>query len=88
MYHEWFRHLQDENAQEAFKKKITSSKEVLERLDNILTEEEKNLDKNETTTKAFEDPNWAYKQAFYNGFRASNAFIKKLIRLDQQKETK
>ncbi len=53
----------------------------------LLQEEESNLEHMDRSTKAFDNPNWAYRQAYNNGFRSCLAMLNKLINLDQ-KETK
>lgn len=86
MYTIWTKHLLDDQ-KELFKNQVIGSKDVLERLADILKEEEKQLDRSEMDIKCFEDPNWTYKQAYKNGQRSALQMMIKLIDLDQQ-ETK
>jgi hypothetical protein len=86
MYTKWTQHLKDEEEKARFENTILSSKKVLDRLIQILDEEEQALDRSELDIKSFDHPGWAYKQAFKNGYRSSLGVLKKLIDLDQQKK--
>jgi len=83
----WTQHLKDPDERTAFESSVIGSKRVLNRLMEILTEEETALDRSELDVKVFDIPNWAYLQAYKNGQRACLANLKKLIDLDQQKGT-
>jgi hypothetical protein len=83
----WTQHLKDPEERTAFESSILGSKRVLNRLMEILQEDETALDRSEIDIKTFEHPNWAYKQAYKNGQRNCIANLKKLIDLDQQKGT-
>src|SRR5437016_6373951 len=87
MFIDWTKNLKDADTKSKFEKKLLSSKPVLERLTQLLDERQEHLDANELSVKSFDNPNWAYKQAFNNGFRSALNIAKKLIDLDQQKET-
>jgi len=87
VYTKWTSHLSDPEEKQRFENQIISAKPVLERLAQLITEDEGNLDKVELGVKQFEVPNWDYRQAYYNGSRASLHSIKKLIDLDQQEIT-
>lgn len=84
MFTKWTSHLSDPEEQLRFKNQIVSAKPVLDRLAQLISEDEQNLDKVELHVKQFEVPNWDYRQAFYNGSRSSLNSLKKLIDLDQQ----
>lgn len=84
MYADWTRHISDPKEREEFERSIQGSKRVLQRLASLLDERTASIDASEISVKQFDNPSWAYKQAFQNGFRASNAITKKLINLDQQ----
>lgn len=83
----WTKHLKDQELKDEFEKYIRGSKRLLERLDQLLKEEEGNLDHIEMSTKTFDSPNWAYRQAYNNGFRCCLKMLHKLINLDH-KDTK
>lgn len=84
MYFKWTQHLSTDQEREKFKNEIVGAKRVLERLYDIIEEDEQSLTSKEISVKAFEDPNWPYRQAYYNGSRATLNALKRLINLDQQ----
>lgn len=86
MYTKWTQHLKDPEEKTRFENQVLNSKTVLERLLQILNEEEQALDRSELDIKAFDQPGWAYRQAFKNGYRSCLGVLKKLIDLDQQKK--
>jgi len=84
MYIDWTRHISDPKEKEAFEQSILGSKRVLERLMELMDERELSIDVSERGLKQFDNPNWAYKQAFNNGFKSCLGIVKTLIDLDQQ----
>lgn len=84
MYLKWTQHLDDQEQKERFKNEVLGSRKVLQRLADILKEDMQSLESKEISVKAFEDPNWAYRQAYYNGGKATYAALLKLIDLDKQ----
>jgi hypothetical protein len=84
MYLDWTKHLTDVKEQDRFQKSVLGSKQVLDRLGAILKEYEKSLDRSETDVSTYETPNWDYKQAHKNGYRACLTKIRDLINLDQR----
>lgn len=87
MYTKWTSHIKDPEVKKHFEGQVVSAKDVLDRVHTLLREEEHALERSEVDIKSFDSPNWAYKQAYKNGYRASLGFVTKLIDLDQQ-ETK
>lgn len=81
----WFKHLKDPSEQERFQNSIYGAKEVLNRIKTIIEEEERDLYQTERDSRSFDTPNWAYKQAYKNGFLSALNIIKKLVDLDQQR---
>ena len=79
MISDWTKHLKDAD-KTRFKNSIYGSKAVLERLDDLLTEYEKDLVRTEVD---YNSPNWDYRQADANGYRRCLQKIKTLINLDQ-----
>jgi hypothetical protein len=59
----WFMDL-PKDQQEGFKKQISSSKDVLEKLEKIIKDKIKEV----VLTEDYENPSWAYKQADRNGY--------------------
>lgn len=86
MYTKWTQHLKDPEEKERFVNSILGSKIVLRRLQDLLKEEEQSLDRSETDIRIFDQPNWAERQAFKNGYRSCLGVLQKLIDLDHQKD--
>lgn len=84
MITQWFTHLATEKEQSEFKKTVESSKSVLDHLRVLLKREKTALEAAEINPKFYETPNWDYKQAYSNGFKAGLAFIDNIINLDQR----
>ena len=87
MYARWTSHLKDENNIREFKRLIYSSKEVLDRLKDIIEEDEASLTRSEMNPKTYENGSWSHLQAHKNGIRQYLCQIKTLIDLDQQEGT-
>ena len=86
MYTKWTQHLKDPEEKERFVNSILGSKIVLRRLQDLLKEEEQSLDRSETDIRVFDQPNWAERQAFKNGYRSCLGVLQKLIDLDHQRD--
>ena len=80
----WTKHLKTEEEKEQFNKRLKSSRYVLGRLQELLDEEKAGLEAAEISPKIYETPNWDYKQAHTNGFKAALKMVSKLITLDQE----
>lgn len=87
MYSVWTKHLANEKDKDDFKRTLQGSRTVLNRLKAIMDEDENSLTKNEISPKVFEDPNWAYKQAYANGYRSCLRLMKTLVDIDNQIQT-
>jgi hypothetical protein len=87
MYSIWTQHLDTEEAKERLRQTISSSKTTLDRLKDIIVERENVINSIETGVEIYSKPGWDALLAHYNGEKASLKFVKKLIDLDQQKET-
>ncbi len=85
MYTRWTEHLKTDEEKEAFRKKIYSAKEVLDRLKNMLEDDYMLLDRTEEDQRIYGIANWAYLQAHKNGNRQVLKTIHNLVNLDQQK---
>ena len=59
----WFMDL-PKDQQEGFKRQISSSKDVLEKLENILKDKIKEV----VLSDDYDSPSWAFKQADRNGY--------------------
>jgi hypothetical protein len=83
MITQWTKNLRTEEDKKRFESTLQGSKIILDRLQQLLEEEEKDIDYSETNLGTYETPNWAAKQAHKNGQRAMLQKIKSLINLDQ-----
>ena len=81
----WTKHIKDETEKVEFEKYIKGSKRLLDRLKEIVDEEEQSLNRSETDIKTFDQPNWENRQAYKNGYRACLNIMKKLVNVDQNK---
>lgn len=87
MYTRWTSHLNTDEEKESFRREIYSAKGVLERLAQIVNEDEEALDRSETDQRIYDSPNWDYRQAHKNGNRQYMRAVRLLTDLDQQKGT-
>lgn len=83
----WTSHLKDQTTKDNFEDQIRRSQEVLERLDALLKQELAQQEATELTVKAFDTPNWAERQAFYNGYRAALNTVTKIINIDPRRKS-
>lgn len=84
MFTKWTEHLKDPQEQEQFRNRLRAAKPILERLSEVLKQEQENTARSELNPKVYDIANWAYLQADMNGYKRAIAFIHKLIDLDQQ----
>jgi len=82
MYSCWTQHIKDDKDKEIFRSRIASSKAVLHRLDQIIEEQEKDLTDSSTSLKSFDNPNWALRKAYIQGYLSRGKSIRNLIDLD------
>lgn len=87
MYTRWTEHLKTDDEKNRFKNSLISAKVVLERLQDIIREDEQALDRSETDERIYDEPNWDYRQAHKNGMRKYLNSVKRLTDLDHQKGT-
>ena len=83
----WTQTIKDPKAKEDFEAQVKSAKPVLDRLYEIIEEDEKGLETIDSSVRAYDNPNWPYRQAHVNGYKGAFKNIKTLINLDP-KETK
>lgn len=76
---QWTKHLKDPQSKKKFEDTVRASRTALERLYEILQEKEGTLNRTETTVQDFDQPNWAHKQAFRNGQKASLKEMRELL---------
>lgn len=83
----WTAHLKDPNDKEDFEKSVRSARPILEHLARMVEDQTNQIASTELDAKSFDSPNWAYKQAYKNGYRCSLKFLNNLLKdLDQQKQ--
>lgn len=80
----WTKHLKTDEEKDRFRNKVNSAKVVLQRLIELLDEEEDSLDRSELSQMAYDNANWPYLQAHKNGYRQALSIVKKIITLDQE----
>lgn len=87
MITKWTQHLRDPKEKEELEKAIRSAKPVLDRLKDMVEDQIKQVASSELDVNAFDNPNWAYKQAYKNGYKTSLRFLETILNnLDHQKE--
>ena len=82
----WTKNLKTAEEKEIFDNTLKGSRIVLNRLMELLNEEEEAITSSEVTLDTYSTPNWAEKQAHQNGQRSMLIKLKKIINLDQQKD--
>lgn len=75
----WTSHLETDEEKNSFIKHLQGSREILDRLVQLIEDKERDLGSSERTMKAYENPNWAYLQAHKNGYASAMNIIKQLI---------
>ena len=81
----WTKNLRTEEEKTRFQSSVIGAKPVLDRLNDLLTEAEQQLDKGLMNPASYDSPNWALKAADRNGFVRALSIVKQHINLDQQK---
>lgn len=81
----WTNHLKTSEEKENFNNSVIGSRPVLDRLSQILRQEDGEITRTELSVDAYDNPNWSHKQAFKNGQRSVYRKLQLLLNLDQQK---
>lgn len=81
---DWTYHLKDPEEKERFKKYVYGNKTILERLMQIADQWEEETTSSELSQKAYDSPNWDYRQADTNGYLRCLRDFKQLLTLDQK----
>jgi hypothetical protein len=79
MLRDWTNNLKSEQDILEFERKLNASKSVLDRLGELIDQRQHSMDISERGLSQFENPNWAYRQAFNNGLRSAFNIVKTLI---------
>ncbi len=80
----WTRSFKTEEEKQKFLNLLMAAKPALQRLTEILQEDEDDLDVRESDVTVYDAASWSHKQAHLNGHRACLRKIKRLVDLDQQ----
>lgn len=80
----WTQHITDDKEKVQFQASVIHSKWILEHLTLLLDKMEEGLEQQELSPRAYDQPNWDYRQAHANGFRQCLQKVKSLITLDQK----
>jgi len=75
----WTKHLKTKEERERFEKVLRGSSILITRLLQILEEEEQALSNIEVSSQEFDNPSWAYKQAFRLGEKSRIKKLKDLL---------
>lgn len=87
MFTRWTQHLKDTEEKQKFVNEVYSSRHVLEHLDSMLDNLGKGLERAERSPRAYDQPNWDYRQSHVNGYMQCLSDVRTMIDLDQQKDT-
>ncbi len=79
----WTKNLKTEEEITRFKNQFKGSRGVFERLQELMDEEKTALESSEISSKIYDSPNWDYKQAHTNGFKAALKMVGTLIKPDK-----
>lgn len=82
----WTSHLKTEEEKQLFKNRVLADRDVLQRLYDIVEEDERDAAMAEVNPKAYSNPSWAYFQADKIGQKRYMKQMKALLTLDR-KET-
>ena len=82
----WTKHLRDEKEQNNFYDYVRKCKPLLDRLGELIKEEEDKLLKSERSERVYDLGNWDYLQAHKNGYGQCLDYFKQLITLDRKEK--
>ena len=75
----WTKHLRTQDQKQTFEQTLRASSTIVGRLKEILDEEERALDAQTTGVAEFDNPSWAYKQAYRLGEKNRIRKLRELI---------
>lgn len=84
MLPQWTHHLKTDDEKTRFRKYVYSSKGVIDRLKDLMEQDENELNSKEVDESSYDSPSWAALQADRNGYRRCLRKFKKLLTLDQK----
>jgi|SRR5882672_838680 len=85
MYTAWTNHLKTDEDKKSFAISVNRSKHVLNRLKQLIEQDLEATGKAEISFKAYDNLNWAYRQAHTNGYKKALTNLLTLVDLDKQK---
>lgn len=80
----WTKHCTSIEDANKLKASILGSKIALNRLKDLMKEDEDAINSREVGSKVYDLPNWEYRQADANGYRRCLREYQKLLNLDQE----
>lgn len=80
----WYKHLDDPEQINNFKRTVISAGAVLERQREILDEMEADVTRQELNSTVYDKPNWDYRQADCNGYRRCLKQLRYLVTLHDE----
>lgn len=83
----WTKHLKTEDEKEQYRQSLTRVKWVIDDIRRLTKDNLKSVEDAEISVKAYDNPNWEYRQADANGYKRCLRDFDKLLTLDPE-ETK
>jgi hypothetical protein len=80
----WTKNCKSEEDKASLESSILGSKIALNRLRDLMKEDEDGINNREVSSKTYDLPNWEYRQADVNGYRRCLREYQKLLNLDQE----
>lgn len=80
----WTKHLRTEAEKERYLATLRRAHKLFDHINELISQSESSLDNQEVSPKAYDNPNWHYRQAHANGYRQCLRDFKKLFNLDQK----
>lgn len=81
MHIDWLKHLKSEDDRKKFVNSLMGSRDILDRLTDLVEEREATIHRSSIDRTTFDNPNWAYTEAYRLGQLAAYSNIKNLTNL-------
>ena len=83
----WTKHIRDDpEGKEQFERRVRSAKWILDHQASLLREMDQTFERAELSPRAYDQPNWEYRQAHSYGYRQALQSVLKLITLDHEEQ--